>query len=212
MSEFTLNAQARTDTGKGASRRLRRNAGLVPAIVYGGNEPPKNITLAHKDVMKSLENEAVYSHILDLNIDNESENVILKAVQRHPAKNQIIHLDFMRVVKGTKITLRVPLHFINQETCIGVKQQGGVISHNMTDLEIICLPRNIPEFIEVDMKDVELDSTVHISDLKLPEGVESVDLSHGEDHDLPVANVHKIKGTKADDEDGASSEEGTDEE
>ena len=192
-TDFTLQATGREDTGKGASRRLRRLAGEVPAIVYGGKKDPSQIKLIHKDVMKSLENEAFYSHIISLEIDGKSEDVILKDMQRHPAKNLIMHLDFLRVNKNTKLTTRVPLHFTNEELCVGVKVEGGVITHSMADLEISCLPSDLPEYLEIDMAEIALGQVVHISDIKLPKGVESVALSHGPDHDLSVVTINKPK-------------------
>jgi large subunit ribosomal protein L25 len=195
-TEFTLHAKGREDTGKGASRRLRRLAGEVPAIIYGGKKAPAQVSLAHKDVIKALENEAFYSHIISLDVDGKSEDVIIKDIQRHPAKAIVMHMDFFRVSKTTKLHTRAPLHFINEETCVGVKLGGGLIAHSMTDIEISCLPKDLPEYIEVDMAEVELGSTVHLSDIKLPKGVESVALSHGEDHDLPVAAVNKPKAVE----------------
>ena len=192
-TDFTLHAKGREDTGKGASRRLRRLAGEIPAIVYGGKKKPAQITLLHKDVMKALENEAFYSHIVELDIDGKSEDVIVKDVQRHPAKAIVLHMDFLRVSKNIKLQTKVPLHFINEETCVGVKLGGGIIARSMTELEISCLPKDLPEYLEVDMEEVELGQTLHISDIKLPKGVESVALSHGEDHDLPIAAVNKPK-------------------
>jgi len=199
-TDFTLHATGREETGKGASRRLRRLAGEVPAIVYGGKKDPAQIKLIQKDVAKSLENEAFYSHIIALEIDGKSEDVILKDLQRHPAKNFIMHMDFLRVSKNTKLQTKVPLHFINEDNCVGVKLGGGIISHSMTELDIMCLPKDLPEYLEVDMTDVELGQTLHISDIKLPKGVESVALSHGDDHDLPIAAVNKAKGVAVDEE------------
>ncbi|SMF54471.1 LSU ribosomal protein L25P [Alteromonadaceae bacterium Bs31] len=212
MSEdFTLDAALRDDKGKGASRRLRREAGLVPAIVYGGRKKPANITISHNELSKHLENEAFYSHIISLNINGSAEDVILKDLQRHPAKAQIIHADFLRVSKTKKFTTRVPLHFINESTSKGVKLQGGSVSHTMTDLEISCLPGDLPEFIEVDLAEVEVGQIVHISDLQLPKGVESVALAHGADHDLPVANISKARGGADDDAEDSEAEEGGEE-
>jgi len=195
-TEFTLHAKGREDTGKGASRRLRRLAGEIPAIVYGGKKAPAQVSLAHKDVIKALENEAFYSHIISLDVDGKSEDVIIKDIQRHPAKAIVMHMDFFRVSKTTKLQTRAPLHFINEDECVGVKLGGGLIAHSMTDIEISCLPKDLPEYIEVDMAEVELGATVHLSDIKLPKGVESVALSHGEDHDLPVAAVNKPKAVE----------------
>lgn len=200
-TDFTLHAKGREVSGKGASRRLRRLAGEIPAIVYGGKKDPQSLTLIHKDVLKALENEAYYSHIISLDVDGKSQDVVLKDVQRHPAKTAILHLDFLRINKTTALTIRVPLHFINEDNCVGVKKEGGIISHTMSELEVQCLPKDLPEFIEVDVSELALGSTLHISDIKLPKGVESVALSHGSDHDLPVAAVNKAKsgGSEADD-------------
>jgi large subunit ribosomal protein L25 len=210
-TDFTLQATGREDTGKGASRRLRRLAGEIPAIVYGGKKDPAKLTLIHKDVMKALENEAFYSHIIALDIDGKSEDVILKDVQRHPAKTIVLHLDFLRVNKDTKLQTKVPLHYINEESCAGVKS-GGIISRSMTELDIMCLPKDLPEYLEVDMENVELGTTLHISDVKLPKGVESVALSHGTDHDLPIAAVNKSKAKAEDTDEPAADAAGDTEE
>ncbi len=200
MVDFVLNAKVRSDIGKGASRRLRRLDNQVPAIIYGLGETPENISLADNQLSHALDNEAFYSHIIELSIDSKSQNVILKDVQRHPAKAEILHVDFLRVDLNKKLTIRAPLHFLNEEECVGVKMEGGQISHNMNDLEIECLPADLPEYIEVDMAEVTLGQTLHISDLILPEGVASVALTHGEDHDLPVAAVVKSKAIEEDEE------------
>ncbi len=190
MSDFELNAKIREDKGKGASRRLRRLAHEVPAIIYGGKKDPVMISLSHKDFAHSLSNEAFYSHIVTLNVEGKSEDVILKDVQRHPHKPFITHADFYRIDKNQKLTVKAPLHFINEDQCYGVKMEGGVITHSITELEISCLPADLPEYIAIDMTDLKMDEILHISDIKLPEGVESVALSHGDDHDLPVAAIH----------------------
>lgn len=192
--DFKLIASSREVSGKGASRRLRREQGLLPAIVYGGDSAPANITVIHKDLMKHLESEAFYSHIITLEIDGTAQSVILKDLQRHPAKPVVLHADFLRVSANSAITVSVPLHFTNETSCKGVKIGGGIVNHTMTQLEISCLPGKLPEFIEVDLIDLEIGQTLHISDIKLPEGVTSVALSHGEDHDLPVATVTKPRG------------------
>ncbi|MBL4782090.1 MAG: 50S ribosomal protein L25/general stress protein Ctc [Porticoccaceae bacterium] len=207
MVDFVLNAKTRSDIGKGASRRLRRLDNQIPAIIYGLGETPENISLADNALSHALDNEAFYSHIIKLDIDSKSQNVILKDVQRHPAKAEILHVDFLRVDMNQKLTTRAPLHFINEEACHGVKVEGGQISHNMNDLEIECLPGDLPEYIEVDMAEITLGQTLHISDIILPEGVASAALTHGEDHDLPVAAVVKSKAIE-EDEDTASTEAG----
>ena len=209
-TDLTLQAKGREDTGKGASRRLRRLAGEIPAIIYGGGKKkPAQISLIHKDVMKSLENEAFYSQILTLDVDGKSEEVILKDVQRHPAKPIVLHMDFLRVNKNTLLTTRAPIHFINEDICVGVKVGGGLIAHSMTELDIQCLPKDLPEYVEIDMAELDLGQTLHISDIVLPEGVESVALSHGADHDLPVVSVNKPKAAPIEDDEAApEAEEG----
>jgi large subunit ribosomal protein L25 len=189
--------------GKGASRRLRRLEGMIPSIVYGANKKPTNITLEHKELMKHLEHEAFYSHIISLEIDGKAEDVILKDLQRHPAKEIVLHADFLRVSKTKKLHMQVPLHFINEDICVGAKMDGGMISHAATQLEVSCLPANLPEFIEVDLAELKIGENIHISDMTLPKGVESVALSHGADHDLLIAAVNKPKGA-AIEEDGDS--------
>ena len=192
--EFTLNAEARSDLGKGASRRLRRLASQVPAVIYGGDKAPVSISLLAKEVAKLLENEAAYSHIIALTVAGAVETVVIKALQRHPAKGHVLHADFVRVVAGQKLTAHVPLHFINQETSVGVKQQGGEVSHSAVEVEVSCLPKDLPEFINVDMANVEVGQILHMSDLVLPAGVELVALAHGKD--LPIANIHASRVAK----------------
>jgi large subunit ribosomal protein L25 len=194
MSSFTLQAQARADKGKGASRRLRRLNDQVPAIMYGDDKTPVMLSVPHKDLVKCLDAEAFYSSIITLNIDGQPHKVLLRDLQRHPAAPRILHADFQRVSGTKKIHIRVPLHFINEDNCAGVKQQGGAINHSMNELEVSCLAADLPEYIEVDLAAVEVGQIVHISDLKLPKGVESVALIHGADHDLPVVAVHAVKG------------------
>lgn len=197
--EFALNAEVRSDLGKGASRRLRRNVSMVPAVIYGGDKAPQSISLLAKDLAKLLENEAAFSHVLSLDVAGTKESVVIKALQRHPAKGFVLHADFQRVVAGQKLTAHVPLHFINEATAVGVKQQGGEISHTISEVEVSCLPKDLPEFIEVDMAAVEVGQTVHMSDLKLPKGVELVALAHG--NDLAVSNIH---ASRVKDEEGAA--------
>ena len=192
--EFALNAEVRSDLGKGASRRLRRNVAMVPAVIYGGEKAPQSISLLAKELAKLLENEASFSHVLNLNVAGSTESVLIKALQRHPAKGYVMHADFIRVVAGQKLTAHVPLHFLNQETSVGVKTQGGEVSHTLVEVEVTCLPKDLPEFIEVDMAAVEIGQIVHLSDLKLPKGVELVALAHG--NDLAVANIHASRVVK----------------
>jgi large subunit ribosomal protein L25 len=192
--QFELNAEVRTDLGKGASRRLRHFDGRVPAIIYGGDKAPQPLSLVRKDLEKALENEAFFSHVLIVNVGKDKEKAILKDLQRHPAKNRVTHVDFMRIDDNVAIRVHVPIHFINETTCYGVKTQGGMIQHQATDIEVQCLPANIPSFIEVDMLKVETGEIIHLSDVVLPAGVTSVALALGEDHDLAVASVIAPKG------------------
>ena len=204
---FTLSAELREDAGKGASRRLRRENG-VPAIVYGGkaggnDRKPQAIIMKANELNKLLESEAFYSSVITLNVAGKEEQVILKDLQRHPAKNMIWHADFLRVSKNTKIKAHVPLHFINEDTCVGVKTGGGVVAHQLTSLDIICNAGDLPEFIEVDLINLEVGGHIHLSDLKLPKGVESLALSHGAEHDTSVVSIAMPKGAAADADDAA---------
>jgi large subunit ribosomal protein L25 len=188
--EFTVIAKSRQLVGQGASRRLRRQENFVPAIVYGADKPPMNIAIDHNKVRKSLENEAFYSHILKLDIEGKSEDVVLKALQRHPSKRIIMHMDFLRIKAGTAITMHVPLHFTNQETAPGVKA-GGVVTHMVTDLEVSCLPKDLPEFIKVDLGQLEMDQVFHLSEIHPPKGVTFTLYSPEDEGEGPaLANIH----------------------
>jgi len=187
---FELEAELRSDAGKGASRRLRR-AGKVPAILYGGAADPVRLSVPHNELEKHLEHEAFYSHVLTVKFDGKAEKAILRDVQRHPAKPFITHIDLQRVSATETIRMQVPLHFLNEETAVGVKQQGGIISHVMTEVEVSCLAKDLPEYIEVDVADLKVGEAIHRSELKLPSGVELVELMHGgAEHDQPVVNIH----------------------
>lgn len=202
-NEFSLTAESRSDTGKGASRRLRRLQNKVPGIIYGGEAEPVMISLEMRELKKALETEAFYSHILTLKLEgDQSQQAVLRDLQRHPATGFPIHADFLRVDASHKITMIVPIHFTNEEACIGVKKQGGEIHHNISEAEISCLPKDLPEYLSVDMIAVELEQVLHLSDIKLPGGVELTQLGLGEDHDQPIVAVHKPKVRASDDEDG----------
>lgn len=206
--EFILDAELRSDKGKGASRRLRRED-KVPGIIYGGNTEPLNISLGHNQVTHRLENEAFYSHVLTVKVDGRTEEVILRDVQRHPARPVIMHMDFQRVSKDRAIHVHVPLHFVNEDKCEGVKLGGGIISKILVEVEVSCLPQNLPEYIEVDLLSLQVGDSVHLSELKLPQGVSLVALSHGNvaDHDTAVVSVHKPRGAAEEEE--AAPAEGT---
>lgn len=187
---FELNCELRTDLGKGASRRLRRLNGSIPAVLYGGGQDPLSLTIPHKDIARATDNEAFFAHIITLHIGKEKQQAVIKDLQRHPAKPLILHADFLRVSDTVEITVNVPIHFLNEDTCKGVKLGGGSILKSLTEIEITCLPKNLPEYIEVDMLNLDIGDLIHLSDIKLPEGVTSVALSHGEEMDHNVAAVH----------------------
>ena len=189
MEKFKIIAELREDMGKGASRRLRRE-GKVPGVVYGAEKDATSIMVVQNEIMHHLENEAFYSHILTLQVGKKKEKVVLKDLQRHPYKAVVLHLDLQRIDENEKLTMRVPLHFVNEDICVGVKQDGGVVSHVMTDLEISCLPKDLPEYIEVDLAEVNVGEGIHLSDLKMPEGAEIAALMHGGDAVRTVATVH----------------------
>jgi len=190
--EFELQAEPRPDVGKGASRRLRRQ-GLLPAILYGGGQQPEALSLQHNEVVQQLANEAFYSHILNVNIGARTEQAILRDLQRHPYKPAILHLDLQRVSVHEKLRVHVPLHFMNEDICRGVKQQSGSISHHRIEVEVSCLPKDIPEFIEVDLTEVGIGEAIHLSELSLAAGVEIVELGYGPEYDVPVVSVHGLK-------------------
>ena len=200
MADFVLNAELRSDKGKGASRRLRRHSDQVPAILYGAGKEPQPLSIRHQDLHKACESEAFYSNIITINVDGNAEDAILKDLQRHPARDRIMHADFLRILMDQEITVEVPLHFINEETCVGVRQGGGNISHNMTSVEITCLPGDLPEFIEVDVEDVDVGSSIHMSELVLPQGLVIPSLQLGPDHDHVVVSVNAPKRTEEVDE------------
>ena len=206
MSEhFTLTAETRSDVGKGASRRLRRDADKIPAIIYGANKPATSLSLIHKDVVKALQHEAFFSSILGIVIDGKKEKAILKDIQRHPYKPRILHIDFMRISASEKITMHVPLHFIGEEQAAGVKD-GGVVAKHMTELEISCLPADLPEHIEVDITNLELDQSIHISAISLPSNVELTHAIEDDAHDHPVVGISIPKVAPEPEEETASAE------
>ena len=205
--EFTLVAESRTDVGKGASRRLRRT-GKVPAILYGGDQEPTNLAVSHNEVLKRLRNDGFYSHVLTLQVEGKSHQAILRDMQRHPYKPSILHMDFQRVLADRAVHVHVPLHFVNEAKCKGVKTGGGAISHHMMEIEVECLPGNLPEFIEVDLINVDVGEAINLSQLSLPEGVTVLALQHGEEYDTAVVSVHKIHAAEDLEEDEEEGEGG----
>lgn len=184
---FTVGADARNDQGKGASRRLRRS-GKVPAILYGGKGEPTNVTLDQRNLLTMIDNEKFYSSVITLNLEGQDHQAIVKDIQMHPAKNLVLHVDLQRVLADQAIRIHIPIHFLNAATSPGVKLQGGLVSHLKTDLEISCLPKDLPEAIEVDMGAMNLNETIFVKDLKLPEGVSVPELTQG--RNAPVVSIH----------------------
>ena len=198
---FNLDASARTDLGKGASRRLRRED-KVPGIIYGGEEAPASIMLAHNKLIQASEFEAFYSHVLTLNVDGKATEVLVKDMQRHPFKPKIMHIDFQRVIAGQDVHTNVPLHFVNEEKSAAVKA-GGIAEHHVTEIEVTCPAKDLPEFIEVDMAAVEMGQTLHLSDLTLPAGVTSVELGKDDEaHNLAVVTVKPAPKAAGSEEEG----------
>lgn len=220
---FEVHAEARTDEGKGASRRLR-HAGKVPAVVYGADKDPASVSLDHNQFIRHLAEEAFYAHILTLVVDGKKEQVVLKDLQRHPANdNKIVHADFLRIDAKHAMTMTVPLHFLGEDVAPGVKA-GGQISHMISEVEVSCLPKDLPEYIEVDLSAVEMDGSVHLSELVLPKGVSLTALSHGQEealeegvrsaYDQAVASIHMPRKPVVEEEEPSeiAEEEGGEEE
>jgi large subunit ribosomal protein L25 len=193
---FEFVAESRGQSGSNVARRARRQ-GNVPAVIYGGSSEPQLLVLNHNEVIKHLEHEAVYSHVLDVTVDGKTEKAILKGVQRNPARFQILHLDFLRVNASDVVKVHVPLHFINESTSIGAKK-GGIAAHSLVDIEVTCLPSDLPEYIEVNLASLDVGGTIHLSDIILPKGVEIVALAQGSEHDLPVVSIMASKASKDD--------------
>tara|TARA_R110002049_G_scaffold61408_17_gene163612 strand:+ start:130 stop:798 length:669 start_codon:yes stop_codon:yes gene_type:complete len=206
--KFDLVAEYREDQGKGASRRLRHE-GKVPAIIYGAGRPPRALTFDHNKVLKQLESESFYSSVLNVKVGDKSQAAILKDVQRHPAKPQIMHIDLQRIVEDEEIRMNVPLHFTGEDVAPGVKTSGGTVARLISDVEVVCLPRDLPEYLEVDISHMELDDMLHLSDIKLPKGVEIPELAQGPEHDQAMVSIHIIKAAPVEeDTDEAESEDG----
>jgi large subunit ribosomal protein L25 len=207
-----LNAEPRSVSGKGASRRLRHE-GLVPAIVYGGDNDPAQISIKNNEFIHELENEAIYTQVIDLQVGANTEEVILRDLQRHPYKNKVMHADFFRIDKNTPIKVVVPIHVANAEECVGVKMDGGMITQLVTEIEIISLPKHLPEYLELDVENLHLGETLHLSDIKMPEGVEitamlNIEETEHDDHDLGVLSVVKTRAEEVIEDEAPEAPEG----
>ena len=201
--EFNLIAEMRDDQGKGASRRLRRQ-GKVPAIIYGAGREPRSLMFDHNKVLQQLEDPSFYSSILNIKVGDKSRAAIVKDIQRHPAKRRILHIDLQRIVEDEKIKMQIPIHYLGEEEAVGVKLGGGTVSKLMTELEITCLPKDLPEFLEVDISELELDQMLNVSDIKLPEGTEISDLII--EQNPAIVSIQEIKEIIEEDIEGEDTE------
>ncbi|WP_017429940.1 50S ribosomal protein L25/general stress protein Ctc [Vreelandella jeotgali] len=212
MSDFILNASVRSDLGKGASRRLRRANEQIPAVVYGGDKAPQSIAVEKTVFYKAIEDEAFFSSVVDLNIEGTKEQVVVRDLQRHPFKPLVTHADFMRVDANQEITINVPLHVVGEDQCVGIKDQDGELHALAVEVQVYSLPKDLPDYLEIDIANVEVGTTLHLSDIRMPQGVRSVELSHGEDHNAAVVNIakQKVRGSDKDDDDAEDAGEGED--
>ena len=216
MSEqVNLNAEAREVDGKSSSRKLR-NAGSVPAVIYGGETDPMKVSILEKDITKASEVPGFTTQILKITVSGEEQSVIVKELQRHPATQRVLHADLQRVNPDTKISITVPVRFINEDICIGVKTHGGAIARLINNIDISCLASNLPEYLEVDIAELDVGDSIFLSGLNLPDGVEIPSLALGEDRDQAVVSVTEAKVldiepeiVETDGEEGEDSEEGT---
>ena len=205
MAKFELIAEQRDDLGKGASRRLRR-LNKIPAVLYGAGRPAWSLTLKENQLMRNLQEPAFYAAIIELEYDGKKQKVFLRDLQRHPSKPFVLHVDLQRVRDDVEMTVVLPIHFLNEETAHGVKIEGGRIQRNLSDIEIVCLPGDLPEFIELDLEDLKVGDALHLSDLKLPEGVKSTELELGEGHDHAIVSCFIPKVIEEEEEDTSAPE------
>ena len=205
MNEFEVFAQPRAALGTSASRRLRRT-GRVPGVLYGGGKDPAHISVEETRIRKQLENEAFASHVLNVKIEDEESQAVLKSMQREPATGRVIHMDFQRISASSEIHMRVPLHFVNEDVCAG-RKSGGLVTHLLVEVEVGCLPKDLPEYIEVDMAALDIGESVHLSELVLPEGVRLMALAHNPENDQPVVSVQHPQKHDAEEEEAAGEDE-----
>lgn len=209
MAKFELAAEMREDLGKGASRRLRR-LNRIPAVLYGAGRPAWSLTLKENQLMRNLQEEAFYAAIIELTLDGKKQKVFLRDLQRHPAKQLVLHVDMQRVRDDVEMTVVLPIHFLNEEEAHGVKMEGGRIQRNLSDIEIVCLPGVLPEYIELDLEGLNVGDALHLSDLKMPEGVRSTELELGEGHDHAIVSCYIPKVIEEEDEEDTSAPEAPD--
>jgi large subunit ribosomal protein L25 len=190
--KFDLVAEIREDSGKGASRRLRRED-KVPAIIYGAGRPPRALVFDHNKVMKQLESESFYSSVLNIKVGKKSQAAIVKDLQRHPSLPRVMHIDLQRIVEDEEIRMNVPIHFIGEDVAVGVKVGGGKVSRMRTEVEVVCLPKDLPEYLELDISALELDGMMFLSDIVLPKGVEIPELAQDTEQSQPIVSIHVIR-------------------
>ncbi len=200
--QLEINAAVREDVGKGASRRLRRLANQVPAIIYGGEGDALKLKVDSHELERLMLNEAFFSQILSVMVEGKEERAVLRDLQRNPANDKVIHIDFLRISENKALHVSVPIHFLSEDKCVGVRQGGGTIAHTLNEVEISCLPRHLPEFVEVFMAELDVNQTVHLSDIALPDGVSLVALSHGDDRAVVTVNPPR-GGGELEEEEGA---------
>lgn len=205
MAKYELAAEMREDLGKGASRRLRR-LNKIPAVLYGAGRPAWSLTLKENQLMRNLQEESFYAAIIELTLDGKKQKVFLRDLQRHPAKPFVLHVDLQRVRDDVEMTVVLPIHFLNEETAHGVKMEGGKIQKNLSDIEIVCLPGDLPEYIELDLENLNVGEALHLSDLKMPEGVKSTELELGEGHDHAIVSIYVPKVIEEEEEDTSAPE------
>ena len=195
-----IEAEVRNDAGTGSSRRLRRTQDKVPGVLYGADQPTMQIAVDYRGVARAMQEEAFFSQILELSLNGQDERVVLRDIQRNPSTDRVVHMDFLRIREDRELHVSVPIHYLNEENCEGVRNQGGLVSRSLTEIEISCLPRDLPEFIEIDLEHMDIGDSVHLSEIDFPEGVTAVALTQGEDRDLQVVSVHLPRGVLEEEE------------
>ena len=206
--QIVLEVEPRTAFGTAASRRMRREADMVPGILYGGTDAPAPIALPSGALAKAMQQEAFFSQILDVSLNGEHQAAVLRDLQRHPANERVLHVDLLRIRADQPIQISVPLHFLNEDKCLGVRMSGGTITRNLIELEISCLPADLPEHVEIDLEDLDVGSALHLSDLSIPEGVTIVALAHGAERDAAVVSVQIPRGGLGEEDEEAAAEAG----
>lgn len=204
---LVLEIDRREPSSKNAVRRLRA-AERIPGIIYGAELEPAMISLANRDIARAMQSDSFFSQIIDLKLGSKSQQVVIRDLQRHPATNRVLHIDFMRIREDREIQVSIPIRFLNEEQCEGVRIGGGIVSHHLIEVEVNCLPRNLPEYIEIDVEHLQLNQSVHLSSLTLPENVELVALMQDDpNRDIPVVSVQQPKGSLVDEEEELEDEE-----